>query len=170
MLIISVLFMLVFGLTVAFSVNVPMFSTLRFFEGFCLAGITLSLYVLSKSLSLNQKFCANWPLAKLFPSSLLLLRTPVKLSIVAQHIRRFTMVMLTCTQNCWYFFETMDLKFHTEVYTCRIYISSQQPSILSAEMKTFDSRFVASWWMLILNWLTTLSPSDFIMFPADFFF
>lgn len=48
-LIISVLFMLVFGLTVAFSVNVPMFSTLRFFEGFCLAGITLSLYVLSKS-------------------------------------------------------------------------------------------------------------------------
>ncbi len=42
-----------FGLTVAFSVNVPMFSTLRFFEGFCLAGITLSLYVLSKSLSLN---------------------------------------------------------------------------------------------------------------------
>ncbi|KAF0046913.1 hypothetical protein F2P81_000546 [Scophthalmus maximus] len=45
-LIISVLFMLVFGLTVAFSVNVPMFSTLRFFEGFCLAGITLSLYVL----------------------------------------------------------------------------------------------------------------------------
>lgn len=52
-LIISVLFMLVFGLTVAFSVNVPMFSTLRFFEGFCLAGITLSLYVLSKSLTLN---------------------------------------------------------------------------------------------------------------------
>ncbi|MEQ2249157.1 hypothetical protein ILYODFUR_026411, partial [Ilyodon furcidens] len=47
-LITSVLFMLVFGLTVAFSVNVPMFSTLRFFEGFCLAGITLSLYVLSK--------------------------------------------------------------------------------------------------------------------------
>ncbi|XP_038159812.1 solute carrier family 22 member 23-like [Cyprinodon tularosa] len=45
-LIISVLFMLVFGLTVAFSVNVPMFSTLRFFEGFCLAGISLSLYVL----------------------------------------------------------------------------------------------------------------------------
>lgn len=48
-LIISVFFMLVFGLTVAFSVNVAMFSTLRFFEGFCLAGITLSLYVLSKS-------------------------------------------------------------------------------------------------------------------------
>lgn len=49
-LIISVLFMLMFGLTVAFSVNVPMFSTLRFFEGFCLAGIILSLYVLSKSI------------------------------------------------------------------------------------------------------------------------
>ncbi|KAM9322874.1 solute carrier family 22 member 23-like isoform 2-T2 [Pholidichthys leucotaenia] len=45
-LITSVLFMLVFGLSVAFSVNLPMFSTLRFFEGFCLAGIILSLYVL----------------------------------------------------------------------------------------------------------------------------
>ncbi|XP_027876772.1 solute carrier family 22 member 23-like isoform X2 [Xiphophorus couchianus] len=44
--------MLVFGLTVAFSVNVTMFSTLRFFEGFCLAGITLSLYVLRIELCL----------------------------------------------------------------------------------------------------------------------
>ncbi|XP_071231846.1 solute carrier family 22 member 23-like [Salvelinus alpinus] len=51
-LIISVLFMLVFGLTVAFSVNVPMFSTLRFFEGFCLAGIILSLYILRIELCL----------------------------------------------------------------------------------------------------------------------
>ncbi|XP_020490974.2 solute carrier family 22 member 23-like [Labrus bergylta] len=51
-LIISVLFMLVFGLTVAFSVNVPMFSTLRFFEGFCMAGIALSLYVLRIELCL----------------------------------------------------------------------------------------------------------------------
>uniref|UniRef100_A0A674F0L8 Solute carrier family 22 member 23 n=1 Tax=Salmo trutta TaxID=8032 RepID=A0A674F0L8_SALTR len=51
-LIISVLFMLVFGLTVAFSVNVPMFSTLRFFEGFCLAGIALSLYILRIELCL----------------------------------------------------------------------------------------------------------------------
>ncbi|KAI1889213.1 hypothetical protein AGOR_G00176800, partial [Albula goreensis] len=51
-LIISVLLVLVFGLTVAFSVNVPMFSTLRFFEGFCLAGITLSLYVLRIELCL----------------------------------------------------------------------------------------------------------------------
>uniref|UniRef100_A0A1A8PSK2 Solute carrier family 22, member 23 n=1 Tax=Nothobranchius rachovii TaxID=451742 RepID=A0A1A8PSK2_9TELE len=51
-LIISVLFMLVFGLAVAFSTNVPMFSTLRFFEGFCLAGITLSLYVLRIELCL----------------------------------------------------------------------------------------------------------------------
>ncbi|KAG5286743.1 hypothetical protein AALO_G00018290 [Alosa alosa] len=51
-LIISVLFMLVFGLTVAFSANVPMFSTLRFFEGFCLAGISLSLYVLRIELCL----------------------------------------------------------------------------------------------------------------------
>ncbi|XP_010785859.1 solute carrier family 22 member 23-like [Notothenia coriiceps] len=45
-LIISVLFMLGFGVSVAFSVNVTMFSTLRFFEGFCLAGLALSLYVL----------------------------------------------------------------------------------------------------------------------------
>ncbi|XP_062426005.1 solute carrier family 22 member 23 isoform X2 [Rhea pennata] len=42
----SVVFILVFGLTVALSVNVTMFSTLRFFEGFCLAGIVLSLYAL----------------------------------------------------------------------------------------------------------------------------
>lgn len=56
-LILSVLFMLVFGLTVAFSVNVTMFSTLRFFEGFCLAGLALSLYVLSKyQLSASHAF------------------------------------------------------------------------------------------------------------------
>ncbi|XP_050795934.1 solute carrier family 22 member 23 isoform X1 [Gopherus flavomarginatus] len=42
----SVIFILIFGLTVALSVNVTMFSTLRFFEGFCLAGIILSLYAL----------------------------------------------------------------------------------------------------------------------------
>ncbi|NXV91179.1 S22AN protein, partial [Calonectris borealis] len=42
----SVIFILIFGLTVALSVNVTMFSTLRFFEGFCLAGIVLSLYAL----------------------------------------------------------------------------------------------------------------------------
>lgn len=50
--ILSVLFMLVFGLSVAFSVNVTMFSTLRFFEGFCLAGLALSLYVLRIELCL----------------------------------------------------------------------------------------------------------------------
>ncbi|XP_055964454.1 solute carrier family 22 member 23 isoform X3 [Sorex fumeus] len=42
----SVIFILLFGLTVALSVNVTMFSTLRFFEGFCLAGIILTLYAL----------------------------------------------------------------------------------------------------------------------------
>ncbi|XP_048794427.1 solute carrier family 22 member 23 isoform X2 [Lagopus muta] len=42
----SVIFILIFGLSVALSVNVTMFSTLRFFEGFCLAGIVLSLYAL----------------------------------------------------------------------------------------------------------------------------
>lgn len=52
MLIISVLSMLAFGLSVAFSVNVPMFSILRFFEGFSLAGIVLSLYLLSELNSL----------------------------------------------------------------------------------------------------------------------
>ncbi|XP_043937502.1 solute carrier family 22 member 23 isoform X2 [Protopterus annectens] len=45
-LIFSVAFILVFGLTVALSVDITMFSTLRFFEGFCLAGITLSLYII----------------------------------------------------------------------------------------------------------------------------
>uniref|UniRef100_A0A8C6RSM1 Solute carrier family 22, member 23 n=2 Tax=Nannospalax galili TaxID=1026970 RepID=A0A8C6RSM1_NANGA len=42
----SIIFILIFGLTVALSVNVTMFSTLRFFEGFCLAGIFLTLYAL----------------------------------------------------------------------------------------------------------------------------
>uniref|UniRef100_A0A8C6FEJ4 Solute carrier family 22 member 23 n=1 Tax=Moschus moschiferus TaxID=68415 RepID=A0A8C6FEJ4_MOSMO len=42
----SIIFILVFGLTVALSVNVTMFSTLRFFEGFCLAGVTLTLCAL----------------------------------------------------------------------------------------------------------------------------
>ncbi|XP_054447935.1 solute carrier family 22 member 23 isoform X2 [Pteronotus mesoamericanus] len=42
----SITFILIFGLTVALSVNVTMFSTLRFFEGFCLAGIILTLYAL----------------------------------------------------------------------------------------------------------------------------
>ncbi|XP_029446413.1 solute carrier family 22 member 23 [Rhinatrema bivittatum] len=42
----SIVFILIFGLSVALSVNVTMFSTLRFFEGFCLAGIILSLYAL----------------------------------------------------------------------------------------------------------------------------
>lgn len=45
----SIIFILIFGLTVALSVNVTMFSTLRFFEGFCLAGIILTLYALRKS-------------------------------------------------------------------------------------------------------------------------
>ncbi|KAM8967599.1 solute carrier family 22 member 23 [Pelodytes ibericus] len=45
-LMVSLLFNLVFGLSVALSVNVTMFSTLRFFEGFCLAGIFLCLYAL----------------------------------------------------------------------------------------------------------------------------
>ncbi|XP_053570656.1 solute carrier family 22 member 23 isoform X2 [Bombina bombina] len=42
----STVFNLIFGLSVALSVNVTMFSTLRFFEGFCLAGIYLSLFAL----------------------------------------------------------------------------------------------------------------------------
>ncbi|XP_067857872.1 solute carrier family 22 member 23-like [Heptranchias perlo] len=53
-LVISVMFILVFGLTVALSVNVTMFSTLRFFEGFCLAGIFLTLYVTRIEVSLPR--------------------------------------------------------------------------------------------------------------------
>uniref|UniRef100_A0A3P8UT28 Solute carrier family 22 member 23 n=1 Tax=Cynoglossus semilaevis TaxID=244447 RepID=A0A3P8UT28_CYNSE len=51
-LILSLFLVLVFGLSVAFSVNVTMFSTLRFFEGFCLAGLALSLYLLRIELCL----------------------------------------------------------------------------------------------------------------------
>ncbi|KAF5891899.1 solute carrier family 22 member 23-like, partial [Clarias magur] len=51
-LVVSVFFTLVFGMSVAFSINVTMFSTLRFFEGFWLAGIALSLYVLRIELCL----------------------------------------------------------------------------------------------------------------------
>uniref|UniRef100_A0A8C2HTZ4 Solute carrier family 22 member 23 n=1 Tax=Cyprinus carpio TaxID=7962 RepID=A0A8C2HTZ4_CYPCA len=51
-LLVSVLSVLVFGLAVAFSVDMAMFSTLRFFEGFCLAAIRLSLYVLRIELCL----------------------------------------------------------------------------------------------------------------------
>lgn len=60
-LILSVLFMLVFGVSVAFSVNVTMFSTLRFFEGFCLAGLALSLYVLSKYISSPASCLSAFP-------------------------------------------------------------------------------------------------------------
>ncbi|TSL47596.1 Solute carrier family 22 member 23 [Bagarius yarrelli] len=51
-LLVSVLSVLVFGLSVAFSVDMAMFSTLRFFQGFCLAAIRLSLYVLRIELCL----------------------------------------------------------------------------------------------------------------------
>ncbi|XP_078055121.1 solute carrier family 22 member 23 [Mustelus asterias] len=53
-LVLSVIFVLVFGLIVALSVNVTMFSTLRFFEGFCLAGIFLTLYVTRIEISLPR--------------------------------------------------------------------------------------------------------------------
>uniref|UniRef100_UPI00398EBF02 solute carrier family 22 member 23-like n=1 Tax=Pristiophorus japonicus TaxID=55135 RepID=UPI00398EBF02 len=51
-LMVSVMLVLVFGLTLAFSVNVTMFSTLRFFEGFSLAGVFLTLYVTRIEISL----------------------------------------------------------------------------------------------------------------------
>ncbi|XP_064453326.1 solute carrier family 22 member 23 isoform X7 [Mirounga angustirostris] len=62
----SIIFILIFGLTVALSVNVTMFSTLRFFEGFCLAGIILTLYALHRltmmQLGLSWSHSANrWP-------------------------------------------------------------------------------------------------------------
>ncbi|XP_055041726.1 solute carrier family 22 member 23 isoform X2 [Misgurnus anguillicaudatus] len=53
-LLVSVLSLLVFGLAMAFSVDMAMFSTLRFFEGFCLAAIRLSLYVLRIELCLPK--------------------------------------------------------------------------------------------------------------------
>lgn len=48
MLLVCIVSILIFGLAVALSVNVTMFSTLRFFEGFCLAGVILTLYALRK--------------------------------------------------------------------------------------------------------------------------
>ncbi|XP_037861486.1 solute carrier family 22 member 23 isoform X4 [Chlorocebus sabaeus] len=51
----SIIFILIFGLTVALSVNVTMFSTLRFFEGFCLAGIILTLYALPATILMDVK-------------------------------------------------------------------------------------------------------------------
>lgn len=47
-LLVCIVSILIFGLAVALSVNVTMFSTLRFFEGFCLAGVILTLYALRK--------------------------------------------------------------------------------------------------------------------------
>uniref|UniRef100_A0A672MA40 Mucin-5AC-like n=1 Tax=Sinocyclocheilus grahami TaxID=75366 RepID=A0A672MA40_SINGR len=67
-LILSVIFMLIFGMTVAFSVNVPMFSTLRFFEGFCLAGITLSLYALMCNPGKHKVYLFSF--IRIFPESL----------------------------------------------------------------------------------------------------
>ncbi|XP_007900861.1 solute carrier family 22 member 23 [Callorhinchus milii] len=51
---VSIVLMLIFGLMVALSVNVTMFSTLRFFEGFSLAGIFLTLYATRIELSLPR--------------------------------------------------------------------------------------------------------------------
>ncbi|KAI4530761.1 hypothetical protein MG293_018619 [Ovis ammon polii] len=55
----SIIFILIFGLTVALSVNVTMFSTLRFFEGFCLAGVTLTLYALQKTGMCKAEFALD---------------------------------------------------------------------------------------------------------------
>ncbi|XP_036111803.1 solute carrier family 22 member 23 isoform X13 [Molossus molossus] len=52
----SIIFILIFGLTVALSVNVTMFSTLRFFEGFCLAGIILTLYALHEKTGCQREY------------------------------------------------------------------------------------------------------------------
>lgn len=57
MLLLSIIFILLFGLTVALSVNITMFSTLRFFEGFCLAGIILTLYALRKYRRASRMLC-----------------------------------------------------------------------------------------------------------------
>ncbi|XP_030627914.1 solute carrier family 22 member 23 [Chanos chanos] len=56
-LLVCVLSVLVFGVCVAFSVDVAMFSTLRFFEGFFLAAVSLTLYVLRIELCMpNWRF------------------------------------------------------------------------------------------------------------------
>uniref|UniRef100_A0AAQ4RAN7 Major facilitator superfamily (MFS) profile domain-containing protein n=1 Tax=Gasterosteus aculeatus aculeatus TaxID=481459 RepID=A0AAQ4RAN7_GASAC len=119
-LIISVLFMLVFGLAVAFSVNVPMFSTLRFFEGFCLAGITLSLYVLRIELCLP-----GWRFSMTMVASFMLLGGQLLMPLVAYLCRDWQVLqvviicpLLLMLSYIWIFPESLRWLLATQQY-CR---------------------------------------------------
>ncbi|XP_037313642.2 solute carrier family 22 member 23-like isoform X1 [Pungitius pungitius] len=119
-LIMSVLFMLVFGLAVAFSVNVPMFSTLRFFEGFCLAGITLSLYVLRIELCLP-----GWRFSMTMVASFVLLGGQLLMPLVAYLCRDWQVLqvviicpLLLMLSYIWIFPESLRWLLATQQY-CR---------------------------------------------------
>ncbi|XP_054452301.1 solute carrier family 22 member 23-like [Anoplopoma fimbria] len=119
-LIISVLFMLVFGLAVAFSVNVPMFSTLRFFEGFCLAGITLSLYVLRIELCLP-----GWRFSMTMVASFVVLGGQLLMPAVAYLCRDWQVLqvviicpLLLMLSYIWIFPESLRWLLATQQY-CR---------------------------------------------------
>ncbi|KAK2895231.1 solute carrier family 22 member 23-like [Channa argus] len=119
-LIISVLFMLVFGLTVAFSVNVPMFITLRFFEGFCLAGITLSLYVLRIELCLP-----GWRFSMTMVASFVMLGGQLLMPAVAYLSRDWQVLqaviicpLLLMMSYIWIFPESLRWLLATQQY-CR---------------------------------------------------
>ncbi|KAM8851268.1 solute carrier family 22 member 23-like isoform 2-T2 [Spinachia spinachia] len=117
-LIISVLFMLVFGLAVAFSVNVSMFSTLRFFEGFCLAGITLSLYVLRIELCLP-----GWRFSMTMVASFMLLGGQLLMPLVAYLCRDWQVLqvviicpLLLMLSYIWIFPESLRWLLATQQY------------------------------------------------------
>ncbi|XP_034559468.1 solute carrier family 22 member 23-like [Notolabrus celidotus] len=119
-LIISVLFMLVFGLTVAFSVNVPMFSTLRFFEGFCLAGIILSLYVLRIELCLP-----GWRFSMTMVANFVVLGGQLLMPVVAYLCRDWQVLqaviicpLLLMLSYIWIFPESLRWLLATQQY-CR---------------------------------------------------
>ncbi|KAM8838761.1 solute carrier family 22 member 23-like [Synchiropus picturatus] len=118
-LIISVLFMLVFGLTVAFSVNVPMFSTLRFFEGFCLAGIILSLYVLRIELCLP-----GWRFSMTMVASFVMLGGQLLMPVVAYLCRDWQVLqaviicpLLLMLSYIWIFPESLRWLLATQQYS-----------------------------------------------------
>lgn len=93
----SVIFILIFGLTVALSVNVTMFSTLRFFEGFCLAGIILSLYALREyylhNLAKNM-FCLNTQSAMCYTSCSMSFKRLVQKTVESQSSFESTALVL----------------------------------------------------------------------------
>ncbi|TRY88997.1 hypothetical protein DNTS_032296 [Danionella cerebrum] len=88
-LLVSVLSVLVFGLSVAFSVDMAMFSTLRFFEGFCLAAVRLALYVL------RLELCPpDWRFSMTLCANLLLVGGQLLMPVLASLCRRWQLLQI----------------------------------------------------------------------------